>query len=289
MRWLILGGTGALGTVMADAVLMRGATPVRAARSDAEAILDVADLTALETTLETWRPDGVINCAAVVDLNACEADPGTAYRVNARPLATLAAWARTKNAPLVHISTDQFFLEGDGDRPHAEDAPVTLVNEYARTKFAAEALALTAPQALVVRTNVVSATPGRGKTSLAAWAFDALETRAPMTLFDDYYCSTIDAPSLAEAVFDLVDGGARGLLNVASSSVASKMEFIQALAAARGIALDWADIGSAAGLEPKRATHIGLDVSRAEALLGRRLPDLDEVAAHLAAQRRTAA
>ncbi len=54
----------------------------------------------------------------------------------------------------MQISTDHYFC-GQGDLKHDESAPVTLLNEYARTKYAGEAFALTNPEACVIRTNVV--------------------------------------------------------------------------------------------------------------------------------------
>lgn len=287
MRWLLTGATGALGTVFAQVIEARGQTVVTAARTGATANFDIADLDALGDALKEWKPDGVINCAAIVDLAQCEADPGAAYAVNARPLSLLAGWSAASGRPLVQISTDQFFAGEDADAPHDEDAPVVFCNEYGRTKFAGEAFALTSPHALVVRTNMTSARPGRGKASIAAWAFAQLEARAPMTLFDDYYASTIDAPALAEAVLDLAARGATGRLNVAAREVFSKYELVHALAAAADIPLDWAKAGSGAALAPPRTLSAGLDVRRAETLLGRALPDLDTVARSLVAQWRT--
>ncbi|MGF1464193.1 MAG: SDR family oxidoreductase [Maricaulaceae bacterium] len=283
MRWLVLGGTGTFGRALLKALKARGWTGVGAARSGAAETLDLTDLDALERTLDRWKPDGVVNAAAWVDLAACEADPGAAYAVNARPVTRLAAWARAQDRPLVQISTDHFFVEG-GDRAHPETDPISLVNEYARTKYAAEAFALSASQALVIRTNMTGVHPGRARPTFADWAMQSLKERAPLTLFTDFYCSTIDADCLASTVFDLVEAGARGRLNVASSQVASKYEFVHALAAQMGIALDWAKAGSAQGLNPPRALSLGLDVSKAEGLLGRALPTLDAVCANLVHQ-----
>lgn len=254
---------------------------VGAARSGADVTLDITDIHALDAALATLNPQGVINCAAMVDLPTCEANPLLAYGVNARPLTVLAAWSQRTARPLVHISTDQMFVLNDGRAAHDEDAPVQLIHEYARSKFAGEAFALTASNALVVRTNMAASQPGRGKTSIAAWALDVFARRAPLTLFTDYYCSTIDADALAEAVLELVDVGVRGRINVAAREVFSKAEFLRALAAAAGVDLDWADEGSAEGLSPRRAVHVGLDVARAEAALGRRLPSLAQVASTL--------
>ena len=287
MKWLVLGGGGALGGPVMAEIASRGWTGVSASRESGDLRLDVCDLSALDAVLAQESPDAVMNCAAIVDIPTCEAEPGEAYAVNARPLSVLARWANETGRPLIQVSTDQYFALGDGRAKHDEGAPITLLTEYARTKFAAEAFALTAPSALVVRTNMAAARGGRGKISIAEWAFDQIDARAPMTLFDDYFCSTLDAPSLATAMFDLVETGARGLINVASSEVSNKFEFIHALADAAGVKLDWAQIGSAAQLEPRRAIHVGLDVSKAERLLGRPLPGLAEVARNFAESRRT--
>lgn len=282
--YLVLGATGGLGQAIGAALAARDMPVSGAARTGADQCFDVADEGALRAALTEVDPAVVINCAAIVDHAACAADPGRAYEVNAAPVAVLAAWSQHTGRPLVQISTDQFFANAAGPIAHKEDAPVTVVGPYAQTKYAGEGFARTAPEALIVRTNMTPARSGRGKKSVVEWAFTACATRSPMTLYTDYYCSTIDAPALAEAVLDLLNARARGLINVAARDVFSKAEFIRALAAAAQVELDWAEEGSASGLEPPRTLAAGLDVTRAEDLLDRRLPTLDEVAANFADQ-----
>lgn len=279
MAWLLMGATGSLGLAFQDVMRRRGVAVVTTARSHVDAPADLADLGALEAVLSHVDPVGVINCAAMVDLRDCAGDPAGAYAINARPLTALAAWSQRTGRPLVHISTDQFFHGSPPRARHDENASVTLASDYAHTKFAGEAFALTSPHALVVRTNMAASRPGRGKVSIAAWAFDVFRHKKPLTLFNDYFCSTIDADTLAEAVLDLIGLHVTGRINVAASEVFTKEEFIRALAHEARIALDWAQVGSAASLAPPRATNVGLDVTKAEGLLSRRLPNLAEVAA----------
>ena len=113
MRWLVLGATGSLGCAVMAELDRRCWSGVGAARSDAEERLDVTNLTSLEALLTRTAPDAVINCAAMVELAACETDPGGAYAVNARPVARLAEWAQATGRPLVQVSTDQFFMGRD--------------------------------------------------------------------------------------------------------------------------------------------------------------------------------
>ncbi|MBA4801471.1 MAG: sugar nucleotide-binding protein [Euryhalocaulis sp.] len=280
-RWLVLGGSGTLGRAISAEIRQRGDSVVTAARRGADLPVDIRQTNWLSGALEAVKPDGIINSAAIVDLKACEADPELAHAVNAAPVGDLARWSRETGGALIQISTDHYF-DGDGDAAHDEDAPVTLLNEYARSKFAGEEYALEAPGALVVRTNVTGHNPGRETPTFADWAAASIRERRRLTLFEDFFTSTIDAESLAAAVLDLHAAGASGVLNVASSDVSSKWEFVHDLAAAMGIVLDWAERGTARGMTPPRALSLGLDVRRAEAILGRPLPDLLEVCAALA-------
>ena len=273
---LVLGATGLLGQAMVAEGRARGMTVRTAARSDAEIAVDIGDRDALATMLERERPALVANCAALVDIAACERDPGLAYRVNAAPLVELAGWSRRNGARLVHVSTDHYFT-GDGAMPHGEDAPVVLMNHYAATKFAAEAFALTAPNALVLRTSIVGLRR-RGAPTFAEWAIDAIETDAPITLFADAFTSSVDVGTFARAALDLAAGGASGLVNLAAREVYSKEAFIRALAERMGRTLTRATTGSIGALSPPRPESLGLDVARAEALLGRPLPTLKDVA-----------
>ena len=247
-----------------------------AARQGAALAVDVGDVTALRALLEAQRPDWILNAAAQASVDACERDPAQAWRVNARPCAVLADYARGAGARLVHISTDHFF-SGDGAARHGENAPVRLLNEYARAKYAGEALALTDPGALVVRTNMVGLASRQG-TSFGEWAIGLIETDGEGVLFADQYVSLLDVWSLARALLDLAATPASGRLNVASCEVFSKADFVLALAQALGRRLTRARAGSPhAALDVARPDSLGLDAARAEVLLGRRLPNLKQI------------
>ena len=186
----------------------------------------------------------------------------------------------------VQVSTDHFFT-GDGARPHAEDSPVALINEYARSKYAGEAFARTLPGSLVIRTNITGFRGWPGQPMFAEWAVDAILGRKPLKLFDDFYTSTIDVDAFSRLLFELVDLEAAGLINLASQTVSSKLQFIRELAAALGVQLDWAQVSSVRDLPTARAESAGLDVGKAERLLGRSLPTLQDVCGALVSQYRT--
>jgi len=272
-----------LGQALMRAAKAGGHTAGGVARNGADRVLDLADGgSGIAAVIGQAAPTHVINAAALTDVDACEKDPAAANTINARAVGLIAEACGRGNIRLVHISTDHFFT-GDGDRKHDENATVQLVNEYARSKYAGERLALALPDALAVRTNVTGLRDWAGRPTFFEWAADVLQRHAPLSLFEDFYTSTIDADRLAAAVLQLAESKVSGLLNVASREVANKKRFVEALASAMGITLDWATTGKVAALPVKRAESLGLDVTRAEALLGYRLPDVAAVTAALAA------
>jgi dTDP-4-dehydrorhamnose reductase len=269
MNWLVLGATGLLGPAIVRAVKARGFHATTAARSKADFSFDLADLGALESALRDCNPTAVFNCAAMSDLAQCEKDPLGAYKANARPLAALAAWSKAVKRPFVHVSTDCFFT-GEGNALHDEASPVTLLHEYARTKFAGEAFALTAPRALVLRTNLLGA-----KKGFARFALDALK-KSEGAFFDDFYTSPLHIDAFAKAALDLAQAKATGLVNLGARGVASKADLARGLALRIGADFSRAKTGSVTSLSPRRAESLGLDVRKAEALLKYQLPGWEQ-------------
>lgn len=281
---LIFGATGMFGRELCTEARRRGYRALGAARRGPEVFVDIADPAALRQSIDDAAPDLIVNAAAIVSHGGCEADPGLAYRINAGAVAVMALAARRLGARFVQVSTDHYF-DGDGDAAHPETAPVTLLNEYARSKYAGEAFALTNADALVMRTNITGFRQDGPVVSFIEWIFEALESGAEFNLFPDYFASTMATRQAAPALFDLAEMNVRGVVNVACREVASKQAFVEAVARHAGLDTVRAKVVSVHDQLPGRADSVGLDVGLAERLLGRRLPTLDEVARQLAGER----
>lgn len=282
MTLLILGSTGMLGRALMSVARSRNLDVAGAARSNADHFVNAADSSSLNALLDRLQPTAIINCIAVTDLNKCESEPKEARAINEQ-FPGIAA-ASSPNARFIQISTDHFFT-GDGEVAHPENAAVHLVNEYARSKYAAEQRVASHNNSLVVRTNMVGWRGWANKPTFLEWAVASLERGEPLTGFTDYYTSPIDALTLGEHVLDLVSQPVRGILNIASREVSSKYIFLRRLADALGWKNALIEQGSVRSLRVPRAESAGLDVSRAEAIFGRRLPTLDEVIRNAIRQR----
>jgi dTDP-4-dehydrorhamnose reductase len=246
---------------------------------------DLATVDALWPHLAPLSPSLVINAAAITDLGACERDPAAAHALHARLPGLLARCGVEHGLRWVQVSSDHWY-RGEHNRRHSEAEPVELLNAYARSKYAGEEQALGDPACLVLRTNIVGWRGWPGQPSFAEWVLQALHSGQPFDGYTDVWASSIEVGQFAAALFELADAGARGRLNLAARTSHSKAEFINALAQALGLdatALRTLPRPAALpGSGPLRANAMGLDVTRAEQLLGRLLPTLTEVVQALA-------
>jgi dTDP-4-dehydrorhamnose reductase len=273
---LVLGGTGMLGTTISGHLTRLGHEVITAARHQADIKIDLTSEDSFISALFQVRPEIIINSAAVVSLDACENEPLNAWKINAKAVSLLANYSAVNGCKLVQISTDHYYT-GDKSYLHKETDPVVLLNEYARTKYAAECFALCSPNALVVRTNVTGFKQGNDSPTFAQWLFESIEDKKEIILFEDFYTSTIDAKTFSRVLAALISIDYSGLVNVASRSVSSKKMFAFAVAQKMGIKLDWAKAGSVKELNVTRAESLGLDVALVTSLLGYEMPSLHQV------------
>ncbi len=150
MRIAVTGAAGGLGRVF-----LATCPPHHDLHAFAHEDLDVGDHHALMGTLVPLAPELIVNCAAFTAVDACEAEPERAIRVNALGPQSLALAARACGAILLHLSTDYVF-DGRKEAPYDElDRPNPL-GVYARSKLAGEGFVRgLLPEHFVVRTGFV--------------------------------------------------------------------------------------------------------------------------------------
>ncbi len=136
MKILLFGANGQVGRALREA--LAGHPLIALGRGGQGALAgDLEDLSGIRRTVQTVRPEVVINAAAYTDVDGAEAHPEQAWRINAEAPGVLAEAAREVGARLVHYSTDYVF-DGSGTRPWQEDDPTGPVNAYGRSKLGGE-------------------------------------------------------------------------------------------------------------------------------------------------------
>ncbi|MEM5775734.1 MAG: SDR family oxidoreductase, partial [Anaerolineaceae bacterium] len=148
---------------------------------------DLTDRRQVDALLEQARPDAILNCAALANLDRCEEDPELAQRMNADLPGWLASWSKRNAAGLVHISTDAVFDGARGE--YREDDTPNPLGRYAVTKLEGEQRVLAAdPDAAVCRVNFYGCSPS-GKRSLVEFFYNHLsESKAVNGFTDVLFC-----------------------------------------------------------------------------------------------------
>ena len=245
------------------------------ARKNADFNFDISDDRKLLECFESEKPDIIINTIAIVNLNNCEIDKGNAYLVNSRPAGIISEYCNENSIYFVQISTDHYYT-GDDDKKHSETDEIHLLNEYARTKYLAEALTLTNPNALVIRTNIVGFR-GWENDTFVEWALNSLKSNESINVFEDYYTSSIDVYNFSRILWDLIKNKPSGIYNLASSEVSSKKDFIFFLADSFNLSTSNCTPAKINNDGLKRATSLGLNTQKIENILGYKLPTLKDV------------
>lgn len=262
MRTLVFGGAGMLGRAVVRLARRRGGAALGLAHGQA----DVTDGGAVEGWIAAFRPELVVNCAALTKVDDCESRRHEAMAVNGRAVGTMAAAARASGARFVQVSTDYVF-DGRANAPNGEDAPTGPLSVYGETKLEGERQALAFEGALVVRTSLVFG-PG-GENFVAAMA-RMLRAGQPIRVVDDQVSCPTYSVFLARALLDLVAVGAAGLVNYGNVPGVSRLGLTRAIAE---MIAPGAVIAAAKTEEfprpARRPAYSVLDVSRFESLVGR--------------------
>lgn len=231
--------------------------------------LYAGDLRDQEFCRAVWAdvaPDLVVHCAAMVNVDACEQDPGAAYAMNGDVTGVLARLTGTRGR-FVYVATDSLFV-GDRAMMTEQDVPCPRT-VYARSKLHGEWNALlSGTPTLVARTNLYGWSAGVKRT-FGEWLYGALATAAPVTLFDDAFFTPTYVVHLADMILRLADAHVHGVVNVVGSERISKYAFGLRLAELAGLPTSGVTRGSMAdaGLAASRPR----DMSLSSALVARYL------------------
>ncbi len=115
--------------------------------------LDISDTAATVGFIKDNAPDVIINCAAMTNVDGCESDYETAFKVNAVGVRNLAVGAKEVGAKFIHVSTDYVFA-GNGTKPYVEWDKVDPQSAYGASKALGEKYALSfCDKTFVVRTS----------------------------------------------------------------------------------------------------------------------------------------
>ena len=156
MKGLVFGKTGQVGRCLAA-----GLRSLESASFLDRGQADLSQPDSVRKAIETLEPDVVINAAAYTAVDRAESEPGLAQTINGEAPGVMAETCARTGAWLIHYSTDYVF-DGTASTPYTEDAAVSPINVYGRTKLAGEqAIRDAHDRHLIFRTSWVYSNHGR--------------------------------------------------------------------------------------------------------------------------------
>lgn len=196
MRVLIIGCNGQVGHCLVQQ--LTGKAEILAVDRNQ---LDITDPTQIDSHIEIFKPDFILNAAAHTAVDRAEDEVDAAYKINADGPRYLAIAAKRMGAVLIHISTDYVF-DGEGDGPYTEEMQTCPQGVYGESKLEGENEVIkNASKYIIVRTAWVFGEHGNNfvKTMLRL-----AETRDELNVVADQFGGPTYAGDIASAIITII-------------------------------------------------------------------------------------
>lgn len=270
-RLAVLGAGGVLGAKLVEQALSRTDEqiyafihrPVRAIPASTSSRvtweqLDIGKPSLVAQALTEVRPDIVVNCAAMTNVDACELRRDEAFAANAAGPRYLIESCLKLGARFIQVSTDYVF-PGDSAQPgpYFEDAPVRPVNHYGWTKLEGERAIQEIGERrvpwLIVRTALVYGHIPGGRTNFVKWLCGELRAGRRVKIVDDQINTPTLADDLATALLHLALVDSEGIIHIAGPDILTRYEWATIIASSYGLDEGLIDVTSTAELsQPAR-------------------------------------
>ncbi|MDQ8193058.1 SDR family oxidoreductase [Coraliomargarita sp. SDUM461004] len=264
MKILLTGASGLLGHAYAQAAVRRGhsvtalynKTPATANGLARTIQLDAVQPEALTgLCLETW-PDVIVNCAAISNPSAVDANPQLAEKINVALPRLLAQLSTHLGARLLHVSTDMVF-DGHASEPYRSTDMPCPTNLYGQTKLMAEREVLehNPEDPVVLRIPILMGNSPSGQRSVHEKLIAAVHAGQRPKLFCDEMRQPCSASNVAEVLLELSERrDLHGIFHWAGSETMSRFEMGQRILKHFGLPLD--SVESACGEDDTRPANL---------------------------------
>ncbi|MBT1699174.1 SDR family oxidoreductase [Fulvivirgaceae bacterium PWU4] len=230
MKILVTGSNGLLGQKLTP-VLLNDKTITPCFTSRGKTVLpgldsvfkpmDITDADAVDTVFNAFKPDVVINTAAMTMVDQCETDRDACWLANVTSVENLVSASRAVNAHFIHISTDFIFDGSHG--PLDEQAQPRPVNFYGESKLAAETVVMNSGLSWsILRTVLVyGITNDMSRSNIVLWVKDNLEKGKTIKVVNDQWRTPTLAEDLAMGCYLAAKKRAKGVYNISGKDFLS--------------------------------------------------------------------
>ncbi|MBL0103392.1 MAG: SDR family oxidoreductase [Bacteroidetes bacterium] len=192
--------------------------------------LDITDAQAIEELFLKYRPDSVINTAAMTNVDACETNRDDAWKMNVTAVDYLIDACKKIDAHLVHLSTDFVFDGRNG--PYVETDEANPLSFYGHTKYEAEKrLMASGLHWAILRTIIIyGVLDDNSRSNVVLWAINSIRSKKTITVINDQFRSPTLAEDLADACISASLKKAEGIYHVSGMEVMNILDIVKIVA-----------------------------------------------------------
>jgi dTDP-4-dehydrorhamnose reductase len=184
---------------------------------------DITKREAIKDIVLDFYPDYIINAAAFTNVDLCETERETAWKINVKGVEYLAEASRIIDAHLIHFSTDYIF---DGTKgPYDERAKPNPLSYYGRTKLASEnVLKISGAYYTVLRTNVLYGI-AYNRPDFVRWVVASMEKGTKIRIVIDQINNPTYIDDLVQAIDKVLEYKKYGIYNIGGREFISRYDF----------------------------------------------------------------
>jgi dTDP-4-dehydrorhamnose reductase len=226
--------------------------------------------------LKKIKPEIIINCTGVTNIDQCEKDKKLAISVHKNLLNNI--FKAEKKLKLktftIHFSTDHIYDNKDGRLNNEKQKPV-LYNFYSKSKIISENICLK-KNSLILRTNFFGNFL-TNKKSFDQWIMSIVKKKKTLNLANDVFFSPLSISSISHIIYQILNKKKflKGVFNLGSKNGMSKFLFAKNFLKFNNIKVFKYKKCKIKDLtEAKRPKNMMLDVSKFEKNFNIKLPTL---------------
>jgi dTDP-4-dehydrorhamnose reductase len=189
--------------------------------------LDITSEEEIARVFSQYKPDTLINTAAMTNVDACEIRKEECREMNVDAVAFLIEACKKYQTHFIHLSTD-FVFDGRKGSPYAETDKPNPESFYAQSKYDGELLLeKSGLKWTVIRTIIIYGVVDDNKRSnLVLWTKNALEKKQQIQVITDQFRAPTLAEDLADACVQAAMKQATGIFHVSGDETKSILDWV---------------------------------------------------------------
>jgi dTDP-4-dehydrorhamnose reductase len=240
---VITGSNGLLGQKIVQVLRQRGGVTIIATSAGENRMvnkegytyesLDITNQQQVKNIISKYKPDALINTAAMTNVDLCETKREECWALNVSAVQYIidAIQSESPDTQFIHLSTD-FIFDGMKGSEYVETDEPNPLSYYALSKNESEKLVMQSTiKWAIARTIIIyGIVDNMSRSNMVLWAKDALSKGQKINVVDDQFRSPTLAEDLADGCIAIADKGATGVFHLSGPATHSILELVYQVA-----------------------------------------------------------